>query len=83
MVVCVFEALCTHRGPLGIPGEDCVCGHTFQRVHYMFRRRHPRKADHGAEDREMHSGPPPGPQQGPGQPGVRHGLRLGSRQISP
>ena len=25
MVVCVFEALCTHRGPLGIPGEDCVC----------------------------------------------------------
>ena len=20
MVVCVFEALCTHRGPLGIPG---------------------------------------------------------------
>ena len=21
MVVCVFEALCTHRGPLGIPGQ--------------------------------------------------------------
>ena len=24
MVVCVFEALCTHRGPLGIPGAVLI-----------------------------------------------------------